>query len=94
MSILLPRRPWSLLGTALTLLLLAGRAQAALLADSTQSDGWRLGNGLEVRVRHIPRATGVAITVAYRAGSLHEPAGREGLADLLAEGLRFWECIP
>ena len=67
------------------LLVLASVAHAGLLPDSTFSDGWRLANGLEVRARHVPRASGVAISVAYRAGSLYEPAQREGLADLLAE---------
>ena len=67
------------------LLGLASVAHAGLLPDSTLIDGWRLPNGLEVRARHIPQASGIAITVAYRAGSLNEPAGREGLADLMAE---------
>ncbi len=71
---------------ALPLLLAFARPVAAeLLADSTTTDAWRLANGLEVRVRHVPRASGVAITVGYRAGSAYEPAGREGVASLLAE---------
>ncbi|MBI5168540.1 MAG: insulinase family protein [Candidatus Eisenbacteria bacterium] len=71
---------------ALPLLLLFSRpAAAGLMADSTMSDRWKLANGLEVRVRHVPGASGVAIVVAYRAGTSYEPAGREGLAQLLAE---------
>jgi len=71
----------------LALAALAPRAASAahLLADSTLADAWRLSNGLEVRVRHVPAAHGVAITLAYRAGELTEPAGGEGLATLLAE---------
>lgn len=62
-----------------------GRAFAEVLPDSTVSDGWKLANGLEVRVRHVPGAVGVSISVGYRAGKLYEPARREGLAALLAE---------
>lgn len=64
---------------------LATPTWAVTLSDSTESSRFQLGNGLQVRARHIPGAKGVAITVAYRAGKLHEPAGREGVADLLAQ---------
>lgn len=62
-----------------------GATAAVVLPDSTFVDGWRLDNGLEVRVRHIPGAAGVVITTAYRSGSLDDPAGREGLAELLSD---------
>lgn len=62
-----------------------GATAAVVLPDSTFVDGWRLDNGLEVRVRHIPGAAGVVVTAAYRSGSLDDPAGREGLAELLSD---------
>lgn len=77
-------RPQSLL-PLLAALALALPARAALLADSTVADSWRLANGLEVRTRHVPGAPGIAVTLAFRAGTGYEPAGREGLAALLAE---------
>lgn len=58
-------------------------AAAEVLPDSTITDGWRLANGLEVRVRHIPGATGVVITTGYRSGLLDDAAGREGQSELL-----------
>lgn len=58
-------------------------AEAAVLGDSTVADGWRLANGLEVRVRQIPGAAGIVITTGYRSGLLDDPQGREGLAELL-----------
>jgi hypothetical protein len=69
------------------LALCAPRTAAAAhpLPDSTLADSWRLANGLEVRMRHVPGARGVAITLAYRAGEASEPADRKGLASLLAE---------
>lgn len=60
-------------------------ASAAVLSDSTVADGWRLANGLEVRVRQIPGAAGVVITTGYRSGLLDDPKGREGLAEVLTE---------
>ncbi|MEO5988180.1 MAG: hypothetical protein ABIU54_12220 [Candidatus Eisenbacteria bacterium] len=63
----------------------AATVHAVTLSDSTESNRFALPNGLQVRTRHIPNANGVAITVAYRAGTLYEPAGREGIGDLLAE---------
>ena len=72
----------------LAVLLLAsfpGSVRAIALPDSTAAESWRLANGLEVRVRYVPGAVGVATTMAYRAGSAYEPAAREGLANLLAE---------
>jgi len=80
------RRFLVLAATALGLLLGPPRpATAVPLPDSTVVDGWRLANGLEVRVRHIPGAAGVVITTGYRSGLLDDPAGREGLAELLTE---------
>jgi len=69
----------------LALVPLHSPSHAETLSDSTESRRFTLANGLEVRTRSIPRARGVAITVAYRAGTLYEPAGREGLSELLAE---------
>lgn len=57
------------------------------LVDSTWVDRWKLRNGLDVTVRHIPRANAVAVIVAWRIGRDQDPKGREGLADLLAEVL-------
>ena len=51
-------------------------ASAVVLPDSTAADAWRLANGLEVRVRHIPGAAGVVITTGYRSGLLDDPKGR------------------
>lgn len=80
------RRFLVLAATALGLLLGFLRpATAVVLPDSTAADGWRLANGLEVRIRHIPGAAGVVITTGYRSGLLDDPAGREGLAELLTE---------
>lgn len=62
-----------------------GPVHAITLSDSTESNRFALPNGLQVRTRHIPHARGVAIVVAYRAGSLYEPTGREGASSLLAE---------
>lgn len=70
------------------LALLAGAVRpvhALAFQDSTTSDGWRLANGLEVRTRHVPGMAGVLVSMAFRAGSAYDPAGREGLAELLAE---------
>jgi len=78
-------RPPLALALALIALAPAVPARAQLLADSTMAEAWRLPNGLEVRVRHVPGAVGVATTLAYRAGSLYEPAAQPGLARLLAE---------
>ena len=67
------------------MLVLAVPAAAQMRADSTVADAWKLANGLEVRTLHVPHAPGVSITLAFRAGSGYDPAGREGLAELLAE---------
>ena len=55
------------------------------LPDSTTVERWRLGNGLRVVAQSIPRAAGIAVTVAYPAGSDADPPRRRGLARLLAE---------
>lgn len=54
-----------------------------MLSDSTVVDRWTLDNGLRVQTRHIPRSTGVSITVGYAIGSDQDPPEREGLAQLL-----------
>ena len=69
----------------LCLLALAPPARAAMLSDSTTVEAWRLENGLQVRTRHIPGARGIAVSLAFRAGSGYDPAGTEGLSELLAE---------
>ncbi len=66
-------------------LALATPAHAAVGIDSTTTERWRLENGLEVRVRNIPGASGVAIAMGYRAGQLAMPPNRPGLAAMLAE---------
>jgi hypothetical protein len=78
-------RPIRLLAALLAVLALASPARAAWLADSTETDAWRLANGLEVRTRHVPGAGGIAVTLAFRAGSGYDPSGREGLGELVAE---------
>jgi len=78
--------------TRAAILLLAGfvlgpatGASAQPRSDSTVAAAWRLDNGLEVRTLHVPHAPGVSVTFAFRAGSGYDPAGRDGLAELLAE---------
>ncbi len=73
---------------ALLALAPAPAARAAMLEDSTTVEAWRLPNGLEVRVRNVPRAKHVAITVAYRAGTGIESPAQPELAALLAQ-VRF-----
>ena len=70
---------------ALALLTTVSAARSATLPDSTVRDAWRLENGLEIRTVHVAEAAGIALTVAYRAGSGYEPPELEGLAELLAE---------
>jgi peptidase M16-like protein len=55
------------------------------LADSTWVDRWKLDNGLDVTIRHVPDCTGVAVVIAYRIGRNQDPQGREGMADLLSD---------
>ena len=65
--------------------LTAAPACAVVMKDSTTAESWRLANGLEVRVRDIRGASGTSVSLAYRAGALHMPAGHAGLAELLGE---------
>jgi hypothetical protein len=74
-----------LAAAALLLFALTAAAAAQTRSDSTIAAAWRLDNGLEVRTLHVPNAPGVSVTLAFRAGSGYDPAGREGLAELLAE---------
>jgi len=62
-----------------------GAAAPDTLPDSTWVQRWTLRNGLDVTVRNIPRGNAVAVVVAYRVGRDMDPAGREGMTDLLAE---------
>jgi len=76
------------LALALAVLATAGSKAAAesqILSDSTVIDRWQLPNGLAVVTRNVPGARVVAVTLGYRLGSDHDPAGREGLASLVAE---------
>ena len=64
----------------------AAPATAAVMrADSTVADAWKLANGLEVRTLHVPHTPGVSVTLAFRAGLGYDPAGSDGLGELLAE---------
>jgi len=80
-------------GRLLALVLAASAALAGLaradgpipLADSTVADRWTLANGLTVVTRHVPEALGVAVTVAYPAGTDGDAADRPGLTRLAAE---------
>lgn len=63
----------------------ARAATPGTLSDSTTFQSWRLPNGLEVRVRDVPGAGSIAITMAYRAGTSIDPENQPGLADLLAQ---------
>lgn len=56
-----------------------------MLADSTFVRSWTLANGLKVATRDIPTAGAVAITVGYSVGTDDDPAGQEGLAQVLGE---------
>jgi hypothetical protein len=55
------------------------------LADSTVVESWVLDNGLRVVTRHIPKARAVAVTLGYDIGSDDDPAGVEGMAQVMAE---------
>jgi len=71
----------------LSVLALGGAAHAAsarALPDSTTVSAWRLPNGLEVRVRDVPGANAVAVTLGYRAGSFLDDPSTPGLASVLA----------
>lgn len=60
-------------------------ADPRMLADSTTADRWTLPNGLQVVMRDVPGARAISIAWGYRIGLDHDPAGRPGLASLLAE---------
>jgi hypothetical protein len=83
------RRTFALAVAVLALLTAAlparSHAAAEMLPDTTTLEGWRLANGLEVRVRNVSGATGISIATAYRAGTLYDTPGHEGMADLLTE---------
>ncbi len=66
------------------LLALATPATAQMLPDSTYVEGWTLSNGLEVRLRHVPGAVGVAVAASFRAGRAMDAVGSEGQAELMA----------
>ena len=70
---------------ALAPAVLARPAGAEMLEDSTTVEAWKLPNGLQVRVRQVPGARSVAISLAYRAGSCLEPAALPDLAPVLAQ---------
>jgi len=88
----LNRRSLVLFAAFLAALALPARpVHAALLPDSTEIDGWRLSNGLEVRIRHVSGMKGVVITAGYRSGMLDDPPGREGLSEVLSH-LEFFSA--
>ncbi len=62
----------------------AAGAQPRMLSDSTTVAFWTLPNGMHVVTRDIPRASGIAVTLAYGLGSDQDPRGREGLHQVMA----------
>ncbi|MEO5617767.1 MAG: hypothetical protein ABIS67_08345 [Candidatus Eisenbacteria bacterium] len=76
--------PALLLGALVTLPPTAA-AEPRVLPDSTVLDISQLSNGLRVVVRHLPRTSHVAITLAWPTGSDSDPPGQLGRAALLAE---------
>ncbi len=82
------------LGVALALAAPASPAgaDAHVLPDSTVLDISRLANGMRVVVRHVPRASHVAITLAWPVGTDSDPEGQTGHASLLAEVLMTAEA--
>jgi hypothetical protein len=54
-------------------------------ADSATRASWVLPNGIHVLAQHVPEAQAISISVGYPGGSDQDPAGRPGLALLLAE---------
>ena len=81
------RRAALLLGLALATAVHPTPATASpkTLPDSTSIESWQLANGLKVVTHNIPRCPAVAITVAYPVGTDGDPAGRRGMAQLMAE---------
>jgi len=82
-----PASALALLGVLAVAPAASPRAAAApvVLPDSTTFESFTLANGLRVVTRHVPGGDRVAIAVAYRFGSSHDPEGAEGLHALLAE---------
>jgi hypothetical protein len=76
-------------GAFVCLAALPGRAAAEprLLPDSTWVDRWRLKNGMEVTVRHVPGCNAVAVITGYHIGRNQDPPNRAGMADLACEVL-------
>jgi predicted Zn-dependent peptidase len=73
-------------------LLLPAPARAGLLEQARKTDARALAvdvqrsvlpNGLVVLLAPDPTATGVAVWMSFRAGAIHEPPGRSGLAHLV-----------
>lgn len=91
----MPRLPF-VAAAALSLLIarpVLSPAAPRELPDSTAADQWRLENGLEVVTRHVPGAAGVAVTLAFRAGTAFDPPKQAGLADLVAD-LAYYGPAP
>ena len=64
----------------------AGTARAlGASADSATRASWVLPNGTHVLAQQVPEAQAISISVGYPGGSDQDPAGRPGLALLLAE---------
>jgi predicted Zn-dependent peptidase len=75
------------LPAVILLAVFTGRAAAtnAPSIDGTTSESWVLANGMRVTACNVPGADAVAIVVAYPIGRDHDPEGREGLTELMAE---------
>lgn len=60
-----------------------GSANGAESEKATTEERFRLDNGLQVIVRPIRGASGIACVVLYRIGGDHDPEGRSGLAHMV-----------
>ena len=63
-------------------LLVAGGASAAPPAQLTNSDEFKLENGLQVILMPLPSASKNALVVVFDVGNQHDPPGQSGLAHL------------
>jgi len=78
------------LASLLFLAALLAPAPASALAlgaspDSATRASWTLANGLTVIAQHVPGSGAVSITVGCHGGTDSDPAGKEGLAQLVGE---------
>jgi hypothetical protein len=89
---LLPLAGLALLLGPLATLPRTAAATPRVMPDSTVLDISQLSNGLRVVVRHVPRASHVAVTLAWPVGSDSDPKGQAGRAALLADLLMMSEA--